>query len=123
MGKSETGSSRFVSKNFRGGVRAADKALAKLLTDVDRGKIRSGAETVSDQLGRFLKLRGNRQVGHHGDGLPKDSQQDFLHVTLPYPEPPPPVIRVSHRPGVMRHPDPVKSSREAMANSCPWQGI
>lgn len=55
VGKSETGSSRFVSKYFRGGVRAADKALAKLVTDVDSGKIRSGTETVSDLLDRFLE--------------------------------------------------------------------
>jgi integrase len=55
VGRSETGSPRFVSKNFRGGVRAADKALAKLVTDVDSGKIRSGAETVSDLLDRFLE--------------------------------------------------------------------
>ncbi len=52
VGKSESGSSRFVSKNFRGGVRAADKALAKLVVDVHSGKIRSGTETVSDLLDR-----------------------------------------------------------------------
>jgi hypothetical protein len=36
-------------------VRAADKALAKLVTDVDSGKVRSGAEPVGDLLDRFLE--------------------------------------------------------------------
>jgi Phage integrase, N-terminal SAM-like domain len=55
VGKSETDGSRFVSKNFRGGVQAADKALAKLVTDVESGRIRYGTETVSDLLHRFLE--------------------------------------------------------------------
>jgi hypothetical protein len=63
-GKSPGGSPQYVSRNFHGGVRLADRALAKLVPEGDSGKLTSGAAIVKILLARCLnhcKATGNQR--------------------------------------------------------------